>query len=109
MTTPVDRPLPLGEIAQLVRSKNAGPFWLTLDIFFATDADYERATAPGALTENRIAALYRVDPADVAIHRLPEIRVIKASFPRRVVQGSFTDRDMHSGQQHVPLAALPIP
>jgi Domain of unknown function (DUF4387) len=24
----------LGELAKLVRSKNAGPFWLTIDIMF---------------------------------------------------------------------------
>ena len=33
----------LGELAKLVRSKNAGPFWLTIDIMF-DDADaYRRA------------------------------------------------------------------
>jgi hypothetical protein len=100
---------PLGEVARLVRSKNAGPFWMTIDVFFATDADYERAAAPGVLTEDVIAGLYRVAAADVALYRLPNIRVIKASFPRSVVQGSFADRDMHAGQQHIPLAKFPIP
>jgi len=52
--------------------------------------------------------LYQVNPATVALYRLPDIRVIKASFPRPVVQGSFADRDMHSGQQRIPLAGLPI-
>ena len=33
----------LGDLAKLVRSKNAGPFWLTIDIMF-DDADaYRRA------------------------------------------------------------------
>jgi Domain of unknown function (DUF4387) len=109
MTTPADHPSPLGELAQLVRSKNAGPFWVTLDVFFATDADYERAAAPGALTDNDVAEAYHVPASDVTLYRLPNIRVIKASFPRPVVQGSFADRDMHSGQQDIPLAKLPIP
>jgi hypothetical protein len=111
MTTPAptDQSLPLGALAQLVRSKNAGPFWLTLDVFFATDADYRRAAAPGALTEQAIADAYQVPSSDVTVHRLPTIRVIKASLPRPVVQGSFADRDMHSGQQHIPLADLLIP
>jgi hypothetical protein len=34
---------------------------------------------------------------------------VKISFPRPVPQGSLRDRDMHSGQHHVPLALLPIP
>lgn len=109
MTTPTDRPRTLGELAQLIRSKNAGPFWLTLDVFFATDADYERAAAPGILTEHDVATAYHVPSDEVTLYRLPNIRVLKASFPRPVVQGSFADRDMHSGQQHVPLANLPLP
>ena len=79
-----------------------------IDVFFATDADYQRAAAPGVLTEDVLAGLYRVAAADVALYRLPNIRVIKASFPRPVVQGSFADRDMHSGQQHIPLAKFLI-
>jgi hypothetical protein len=73
-----------------------GPFWITIDVFFATDADYAQAAAPGVLT------------TDTFLYRLPNIRVIKTSFPRPVVQGAFADRDMHSGQQHIPLAQLPI-
>ena len=52
--------------------------------------------------------VYQTDPATVVLYRLPNIRVIKTSFPRPVVQGAFADRDMHSGQQHIPLAQLPI-
>jgi hypothetical protein len=98
----------LGDLASLVRSKNAGPFWITIDVFFATDADYAQAAAPGVLTTDTIARVYQADPATVVLYRLPNIRVIKTSFPRPVVQGAFADRDMHSGQQHIPLAQLPI-
>jgi hypothetical protein len=45
----------------------------------------------------------------VRIFRLPSLRTVKISFPRPVPQGSFTDRDMHADQQHIPLAALRIP
>ena len=40
------------------------------------------------------------------IFRLPSIRVVKISFPRPTTQGGVEDRDMHAGQQHVPLAEL---
>ena len=43
------------------------------------------------------------------LNRLPDLRVVKVSFPRPVPQGSLRDRDMHSGQHHVPLAVLPLP
>jgi hypothetical protein len=98
----------LGDVAELVRSKNAGPFWMTIDVFFAEDADYVRVDRSGALTEEAVARLYQVDPAGVAIYRLPAIRVIKVSFPRPVTQGSFADRDLHAGQQQMPLAGLAV-
>jgi hypothetical protein len=101
-------PIALGRLAELVRSKNAGPFWITFDIFLATDEDYRRAAAPGVVTEHAVAELYHVDPAVVRIYRMPDLRVVKVSFPRPTPQGDFHDRDMHAGQQHIPLAALPV-
>ena len=98
----------LGDVAELVRSKNAGPFWVTFDIFFGTDADYEGVTSPGVLERGNIADLYRVPPDDVRIYHLPRVRAIKISFPRPVTQGSFTDRDIHAGQQYIPLSQLPV-
>jgi Domain of unknown function (DUF4387) len=99
----------VGDLAVLVRSKNAGPFWLTLDIFCGGEESYDTLAAEGVITPARIAALYRVDPASVRIFRLANLRVIKISFPRPVPQGAAGDRDMHAGQQHVPLSRLEIP
>jgi len=39
---------------------------------------------------------------------LPDIRVVKVSFPRPTIQGGRADRDMHAGQQHIPLAGLAL-
>jgi hypothetical protein len=100
--------LTVGDVASLVRSKNAGPFWQTLDVFLPDDSAYEVvASAPG-LTAETVAAAYRVDAEAVRIFRLPTIRVVKISFPRPTAQGGVDDRDMHAGQQHVPLARLPL-
>ena len=96
------------EVAELVRSKNAGPFWQTLDIFLASDDAYRLVAASPNLDENAIAQLYRVAAEDVRIFRLPSIRVVKISFPRPTTQGGVEDRDMHAGQQHVPLAELEL-
>lgn len=98
----------IGDVADLVRSKNAGPFWQTLDVFCPDDEAYRAvAEAPGVDAET-VARAYRVDPATVRIFRLPAIRVVKISFPRPTAQGGIADRDMHAGQQHVPLARLPL-
>jgi hypothetical protein len=99
----------VGELAAEVRAKNAGPFWITLDVFLNTDQAYERLVGSRTITPESVAALYHVDPAGVEIFEIPSLRAIKISFPRAAPAGSFDDRDQHAGQQHVPLAALRIP
>jgi hypothetical protein len=99
----------LADVADLVRAKNAGPFWLTLDVFLPDDETFGRVLASDVVDPEVIARLYQAPPADVLVFPMPALRAIKISLPRRTVQGSFTDRDMHSGQQHVPLAGLRIP
>ena len=96
----------LGEVARLVRSKNAGPFWITIDVFWDTDSDFrlyhQQISAP------QIASVYGVDPSTVKVFALPRLRVTKVSFPRPVSQGGPQERDMHAGQQYVPLLTLPL-
>ena len=96
----------VGDLAELVRSKNAGPFWQTLDIFLPDESSYRIVAESESISAETIARLYKVPEADVAIYRLPSIRVVKISFPRPTTQGGVEDRDMHAGQQHVPLAQL---
>ena len=99
----------IGQLAQGVRSKNAGPFWMTLDIFLRSDAGHEFLITSGELSQERIGQLYEVDPDTVQIFALPSIRAIKISFPRPVSAGSFEDRDQHAGQQHLPLSRAVLP
>ena len=56
-----DRSLTLGELAAQVRSKNAGPFWITLDVFFKNEDDYQFVTKSGCLSNQVIARLYQVE------------------------------------------------
>lgn len=104
-----DRGQTVGELAVEVRSKNAGPFWLTLDVFLSSDADFAYLVKSEVLTAETVADLYLVDPAQVKYFEMPQIRALKISFPRPVPAGSFEDRDMHAGQQHVPLASVCLP
>ena len=104
-----ERTLALGELASQVRAKNAGPFWVTLDVFFASEPDFRLVTRSAVLSAETIGRLYRVDPATVKYFELPGIPAVKISFPRPVTAGSFEDRDLHAGQQHVPLLGLRVP
>lgn len=95
-----------GDLALEVRSKNAGPFWVTVELFLRDEAGY--ALAAGAVDADLVASLYDVRAEDVQIFRIPSLNVVKISFPRPVPQGGLRDRDIHAGQHHVPLASLRV-
>jgi hypothetical protein len=96
----------LQDIAEKVRSKNAGPFWLTIDIFCGDFTRYERIAR--ALTTEQVARLYDCPSQVVKRFDIPELAVIKFSMPRPTVQGSRTDRDMHASQYGWLLAEAEI-
>ncbi|MEU7787904.1 DUF4387 domain-containing protein [Amycolatopsis sp. NPDC049159] len=98
----------LADLAYEVRSKNAGPFWVTMELFMRDADGYRVAADEEFLNERVVALLYHVDEATVQIFRIPSLNVVKISFPRPVSQGSLRDRDMHAGQHHVPLAGMVV-
>src|ERR1019366_2990184 len=55
-------PQTIGDLAVLVRSKNAGPFWLTFDIMFDDPAVYRRVRDSEVINRNAVAAMFRRDP-----------------------------------------------
>ena len=87
----------LQDIAQVIRSKNAGPRKLTLDVMFADDADYRR-----------VAALYWLEAQDVAVIEYPLGHAIKITMPRRLTSGDPGDRDVYGAQQHTPLLGIEL-
>ena len=93
----------LKDVAKYVRSKTAGPFWVTVDIFCEDDASFERVAAAASLGPEAVGALYGAAPENVRIFPDPKLRVLKISFPRVIVQGSAQDADSHAGQYFVPL------
>ena len=98
----------IGEVAKFVRSKNAGSFWITMDIFAHNEADFQTIANSKNLTKARIAELYGTDENNVKMFFIKNLNIIKISVPRRVPQGDKYERDMHAGQQFVQLAELEI-
>ena len=86
----------LGGIAANIRSKNAGPFCVTLDVFFKSREDF-RAYADH-LSSEVVADLCKIDPAQINRFELPALKAVKFSFPRSGLQGARLDRDMHGAQ-----------
>lgn len=97
------------DIAQIIRSKNAGPFELTLDVIFGTLKHYELAKASNCFIASRIAGLYGLDPSlPITIIFFDPAWAIKIVFPRNVPSGNLGDSDIYGAQQHGPLLHMEI-
>jgi hypothetical protein len=99
----------LGDLAQLVRSKNAGPFALTFDILFADPTLYGRVKAAGVIGPALFARLYGVSPDRVTFATYDAALAFKATIPRPVPSGDPADTDVYGGQQFVPILDVEIP
>ena len=98
----------LADIAQVIRSKNAGPRRLTLDVMFATDADYHRVAQSPALTRENIATRYGLSADAVTVIPYPVGRAIKIVLARPIMAGDPGDRDVYGAQQHAPMLEVEI-
>ena len=91
-----------------IRSKNAGPFWVTVDLFFDSTETYQNHHDDPAISADAIAEIYGVDAALVRRFPVKSLNMVKISYPRATPQGGVHERDMHSGQQFVPLLELQL-
>lgn len=98
----------LYEAAKLIRTKNAGPFMLTIDILFEDEETYKRVLAVHVLTRELIARLYEVPVDSVDFYQCPLAYALKFSFPRKHFVGDFEDSDIFGGQYHSPLVNIEI-
>ncbi|MEA1950050.1 MAG: DUF4387 domain-containing protein [Planctomycetota bacterium] len=99
----------LYDCVRMIRSKNAGPFTLTVDLMFEDQKTFEWVLASESFNEQRIATIYGIDATQVAIRAFALIHTIKISMPRPAASsGSPGDRDVYGCQQHFPLADMEI-
>ena len=96
----------LGALVRNVRSKNAGPFWLTIDIFCDDVTSFRQVC--DHLKTARVAALFDVDADTVRRFDMPQLNVIKISLPRPQIQGTAADTDMHGASFAVLLEELEL-
>lgn len=96
----------LGDIVPKVRSKNAGPFWLTIDIFCG-DAETFARVSEGLATE-AVAEALQADRALLKRFDIAGLNVVKVSVPRPHVQGTKSDRDMHGASFAALIAGLDV-
>ena len=95
------------DIASVIRSKNSGPYELTLDILFNEYEDYEHVKQGGFINEDLICKLYNVTSDKiVGIISFDPAKAIKATIKRPLCSGDLGETDVYGAQQHAPLLNL---
>ena len=95
------------DVAQVVRSKNSGPYELTLDILFAERRWFELFRRRGIISPELICRLYDVQAADIlGIIYFEPAWAVKITLRRPLVSGSPGDGDVYGAQQHAPLLEI---
>lgn len=97
------------DIAKACKSKNAGPFEVTIDVVFDDRALFEKVRATNVLGPALFAKLYKVSPEQVLFTEYPAGFAFKATLPRLVSSGDIGDTDVYGAQQHAPLLEVEIP
>ena len=94
----------LTDVARVIRSKNSGPFELTLDIMFKDRPHFEHARRTGIIHGALIARLYCVPVEDItSVVYFEPACAVKVTLRRRIVSGAPGDSDIYGAQQHAPL------
>lgn len=99
----------LKDIAKACKSKNAGPFELTLDILFPDQATFDHVRKCGCITRELFARLYNVKVEDVLFTEYAPALAYKATIPRRMPSGAVGETDVYGAQQHAPMLDIEIP
>lgn len=98
----------LKDYAYMLRSKNAGPFFLTFDIIFHNQEGYHKVVQSNVISKEQIARLYKCEVDQVQIFQYEKVSSIKVSIPREYSSGAIHDTDVFGAQQHVPLMMLEV-
>lgn len=95
------------DVAEVIRSKNAGPYELTFDIIFKEWDMFEAFCKAKVINEQLIANLYNIDLTQVInIIEFKPAKAIKATIERPIASGDLGETDVYGAQQHAPLMKL---
>lgn len=98
----------LVDLARVVRSKNAGPTLVTIDLMFNDEAGFHRAAQSPELAPSAIAARYGVAAETVRVIPYPPAHAMKIVLDRPIIAGDPGDSDVYGAQQHRPLLDLEL-
>lgn len=97
----------LVDITNIIRSKNSGPYELTIDIMFKSIEDFENVCNKKIINEDLICKLYKINKEDIInIIEFNPANAIKITIKRPIASGDLGESDVYGAQQHAPLLSL---
>ncbi|MCL2397209.1 MAG: DUF4387 domain-containing protein [Defluviitaleaceae bacterium] len=94
----------LMDVAEVIRSKNSGPYELTFDIMFKDAAVFEDFVTRDIMTPAVFAQLYGIDEAQVqSVIAFAPSKAVKITILRPISSGALGEKDVYGAQQHGPL------
>ena len=92
----------LTDIADVIRSKNAGPYELTLDVIFTDREWYQKVVTANAIDRRLVSRLYHIAEADIfELVAFDPAAAIKITMRRTLVAGD-AETPTCRPQQHAP-------
>ena len=110
----LSNPSKLQDIAPVIRSKNSGPYEITLDVLFSDETIYSLVKSSNLLTSATIARLYHLKDDEVIYCGFyDQAKAFKATIPRKRngqvrPSGGFMETDVHGSQQYAGLLELEL-
>ncbi|RDW76936.1 hypothetical protein BP6252_04989 [Coleophoma cylindrospora] len=121
------RLLTLADIAPVIRSKNSGPYDITLDVIFSSLPVYEIVKSSNLLSKSLIEKLYNLRGDEIIwCGFFDQAMAFKATIPRKrqvsrkgddgklvrsldfAISGGYMETDVHASQQYVGLLELAL-
>jgi hypothetical protein len=99
----------ISQLAQFVKSGNAGATHFTFDIGFDRREVFEHVYNSGVVSKDAIARIYGISSDVVQTFAYYPSLTIKITIPRPTISGGAAERDFDGTQQFAPLLDLDVP
>ncbi len=97
------------DLAKIIRTKNSGPFIITIDIIFNEGDIYYKLKRKNYFSKEWWAKIYNINIEDVlSVIYFDPVFAVKANIKRFISSGDFGDTDVYGAQQHAPLLEVEI-
>lgn len=95
------------QLADIIRSKNSGPYELTMDLMFNRESDYQYVKKNRLIDEALVCSLYRIPREKIiGIVYFDPAKAVKVTIVRPICSGDLGEKDVYGAQQHAPLLSI---